>query len=126
MLGPESHFLRSKPESQALVKTRNDRAAATRAKLLTAARDSFLERGFARSTFRDISKAAGFSTGAAFAHWSDKGEFFTAATGMPGDPALFAARIADLLEGGESFEAKRIARDYALFYGGKPDDRRRP
>ena len=48
----------------------------TRAKLLEAARDMFAERGYEAATVRDIAAAAGLSTGAVFASFSDKADLF--------------------------------------------------
>lgn len=48
----------------------------TREKILAAARQLFTERGYEGATIRDIAKAAGMSTGAVFASFSDKSELF--------------------------------------------------
>jgi AcrR family transcriptional regulator len=48
----------------------------TREKVLDAARAMFIERGYERATIRDIAAAAGMSTGAVFASFSDKNELF--------------------------------------------------
>jgi AcrR family transcriptional regulator len=87
----------------------NQRAQAkrrTREKILTAARALFAERGYEASTIRDIARAAGMSTGAVFASFTDKSDLFTeiaeaeqadlfeamrlAATGLSGKAAIFA------------------------------------
>ena len=49
----------------------------TREKILAAARQLFAERGYEASTIRDIAKAAGMSTGAVFASFTDKSDLFT-------------------------------------------------
>jgi AcrR family transcriptional regulator len=49
----------------------------TREKILAAARLLFAERGYEASTIRDIAKAAGMSTGAVFASFTDKSDLFT-------------------------------------------------
>jgi AcrR family transcriptional regulator len=49
---------------------------ATREKILVSARDLFAEKGYERATIRDIAAAAGMSTGAVFASFSDKSELF--------------------------------------------------
>jgi AcrR family transcriptional regulator len=48
----------------------------TREKVLQAARQLFCERGYDASTIRDIALAAGMSTGAVFASFSDKSDLF--------------------------------------------------
>lgn len=48
----------------------------TRAKVLAAARKLFAESGYQGATIRDIAAAAGMSTGAVFANFSDKSDLF--------------------------------------------------
>jgi AcrR family transcriptional regulator len=48
----------------------------TRAKVLAAARRLFSEHGYEGATIRDIATAAGMSTGAVFANFSDKADLF--------------------------------------------------
>jgi len=48
----------------------------TRSKVLAAARRLFSERGYEGATIRDIAQAAGMSTGAVFANFSDKSDLF--------------------------------------------------
>jgi len=50
----------------------------TRQKLLAAARDLFIDRGYEPATVRDIARAAGMSTGAVFANFQDKSDLFEA------------------------------------------------
>jgi AcrR family transcriptional regulator len=50
----------------------------TREKVLQAAREMFIERGYDGATIRDIARAAGMSTGAVFASFTDKPELFDA------------------------------------------------
>jgi AcrR family transcriptional regulator len=49
----------------------------TREKIVGAAKSLFAERGYEASTIRDIAKAAGMSTGAVFASFTDKSDLFT-------------------------------------------------
>jgi AcrR family transcriptional regulator len=49
----------------------------TREKIIAAAKSLFAERGYEASTIRDIAKAAGMSTGAVFASFTDKSDLFT-------------------------------------------------
>ena len=60
-----------KPTRRALAKRR------TREKIVAAAKSLFAERGYDASTIRDIAKAAGMSTGAVFASFTDKSDLFT-------------------------------------------------
>src|SRR6202162_4678022 len=58
----------------------NQRALAkqrTREKIVAAAKMLFAERGYDGATIRDIAKAAGMSTGAVFASFTDKSDLFT-------------------------------------------------
>jgi len=48
----------------------------TRAKVLAAARKLFSEQGYEGATIRDIAAAAGMSTGAVFANFTDKSDLF--------------------------------------------------
>jgi AcrR family transcriptional regulator len=58
------------PNQRALAKRR------TRAKILTAAKALFAKRGYEGATIRDIAAAAGMSTGAVFASFTDKSDLF--------------------------------------------------
>jgi AcrR family transcriptional regulator len=67
------------PAGEAQVKVPTRRALAkqqTRAKVLQAARKLFSEEGYEGATIRDIAAAAGMSTGAVFANFSDKSDLF--------------------------------------------------
>jgi AcrR family transcriptional regulator len=59
-----------RPNQRALAKRR------TREKILAAAKALFAERGYEGATIRDIAKAAGMSTGAVFASFTDKSDLF--------------------------------------------------
>jgi AcrR family transcriptional regulator len=50
----------------------------TRRRVLDAARQLFMERGYDAATIRDIASAAGLSTGAVFASFLDKADLFNA------------------------------------------------
>lgn len=60
----------NRPNQRALAKQR------TREKILAAARTLFAERGYEGATIRDIARAAGMSTGAVFASFTDKSDLF--------------------------------------------------
>lgn len=62
------------PNRRALSKIR------TRQKVLQAARDLFIERGYEAATVRDIARKAGMSTGAVFANFQDKSDLFEVVT----------------------------------------------
>jgi AcrR family transcriptional regulator len=62
--------LAERPNQRALAKQR------TREKIIAAARALFAERGYEGATIRDIAKAAGMSTGAVFASFTDKSDLF--------------------------------------------------
>lgn len=64
---------------EAVVKVPTRRTLAkqqTRAKVLAAARRLFSEEGYEGATIRDIAAAAGMSTGAVFANFTDKSDLF--------------------------------------------------
>jgi AcrR family transcriptional regulator len=63
---------RSRPTKRAEAKQR------TRQRVMAAAREMFVSRGFEESTIRDIAAAADLSTGAVFASFADKNELFDA------------------------------------------------
>lgn len=53
----------------------------TRARVLVAARELFSEKGYEGATIRDIANAAGMSTGAVFANFTDKSDLFNVILG---------------------------------------------
>jgi AcrR family transcriptional regulator len=63
--------LDERPNQRALAKQR------TREKIVASAKMLFAERGYEGATIRDIAKAAGMSTGAVFASFTDKSDLFT-------------------------------------------------
>jgi AcrR family transcriptional regulator len=63
--------LDARPNQRALAKQH------TREKIVAAAKMLFAERGYEGATIRDIAKAAGMSTGAVFASFTDKSDLFT-------------------------------------------------
>jgi AcrR family transcriptional regulator len=63
--------LDERPNQRALAKQR------TREKIVASAKQLFAERGYEGATIRDIAKAAGMSTGAVFASFTDKSDLFT-------------------------------------------------
>ncbi|MEZ0106659.1 AcrR family transcriptional regulator [Catenulispora sp. EB89] len=87
---------------------------AHRAAILEAARASFTERGYARTTIREVAARAGVTHGLVMRHFSSKEELFVAAMPGPadldalvaGDRATLARRLAeafvDELDSGEA------------------------
>ena len=69
--GLTAHELAERPNQRALAKQR------TREKIVGAAKMLFAEPGYEGATIRDIAKAAGMSTGAVFASFTDKADLFT-------------------------------------------------
>lgn len=92
---------KGRPTGRALAKQR------TREKILEAARGLFNERGYEGATVRDIARAAGMSTGAVFASFTDKAELFDeiiasdyrALEGGMADALKAAATVEDALLG---------------------------
>jgi AcrR family transcriptional regulator len=71
------HVTPVQPEAKAKGMTRRALAKQqTRAKVLAAARRLFSEQGYEGATIRDIAAAAGMSTGAVFANFTDKSDLF--------------------------------------------------
>ena len=73
------HIAPLQPAGEAVVKVPTRRTLAkqqTRAKVLAAARRLFSEEGYEGATIRDIAAAAGMSTGAVFANFTDKSDLF--------------------------------------------------
>src|SRR6266705_1464951 len=76
---PMKHVSPIQAAQEAPMKAPTRRALAkqqTRAKVLAAARRLFSEQGYEGATIRDIAAAAGMSTGAVFANFSDKSDLF--------------------------------------------------
>lgn len=69
--------IQADPETSTKAPTRRTLAKQqTRAKVLAAARRLFSEEGYEGATIRDIAAAAGMSTGAVFANFTDKSDLF--------------------------------------------------
>lgn len=81
--------------------SRAARKAATRDRILTAARALFTERTYADVTLRDVCRASGVSLGGLHGHVSDKADLWRAAMGceppLDGDLVRAAAEILDML-----------------------------
>ncbi|MEU0371340.1 helix-turn-helix domain-containing protein [Streptomyces sp. NPDC006283] len=90
----------------------------TRVRIVDAARELMLSLGLARTTTKEIAKAAGCSEAALYKHFSSKEELFVTVLGerLPGLGALLGTLAAD--PGGASVEQNLtdIARQAALFY----------
>jgi AcrR family transcriptional regulator len=74
----------------------------TRAKVLAAARRLFSEQGYEGATIRDIAAAAGMSTGAVFANFTDKSDLFREI--MLTDMAALAEAMTEAAAGGNGVE----------------------
>lgn len=89
---------------------RAEKAAATRVRLLKAAKALFQRQGYEEVTIRQIAEAANVSTGAIFGAFEDKAGLFTEAMGEP-PPDLrdFLARVA-ASNGPFASEAEKLRR----------------
>jgi len=88
----------------------------TRAKVLAAARRLFSEQGYEGATIRDIATAAGMSTGAVFANFTDKSDLFREI--MFADMELLIAEMRKALEQGRTVEdalLKMFMAGYAFY-----------
>lgn len=74
----------------------------TRLKVLAAARNLFSEQGYEGATIRDIAAAAGMSTGAVFANFTDKSDLFREI--MADDMHALAAAMRDAADRGRNVE----------------------
>lgn len=74
----------------------------TRQKVLAAARRLFSEEGYEGATIRDIAAAAGMSTGAVFANFSDKSDLFREI--MTDDMEALSAAMRDAASRGRNVE----------------------
>lgn len=74
----------------------------TRQKVLAAARRLFSEQGYEGATIRDIAAAAGMSTGAVFANFSDKSDLFREI--MADDMTALHAAMCDAAARGRNIE----------------------
>lgn len=89
------------------VRTPTRRALAkqqTRVKVLAAARQLFSEQGYEGATIRDIAAAAGMSTGAVFANFTDKSDLFREImvedmSGLASEMREASARVANVEDG---------------------------
>ncbi|MFZ5718463.1 MAG: TetR/AcrR family transcriptional regulator [Pseudomonadota bacterium] len=74
----------------------------TRLKVLAAARRLFAEQGYEGATIRDIAAAAGMSTGAVFANFTDKSDLFREI--MADDMDALTAAMRDAADRGRNIE----------------------
>lgn len=74
------------------------RRAATQARILSAARQEFGDRGFEATTVRDIARRAGVDPSLVLQHYGSKSTLFTAAIRLPPDqPEEAMAHLVDVL-----------------------------
>lgn len=93
----------------------------TRAKVLAAARRLFSESGYEGATIRDIAAAAGMSTGAVFANFTDKSDLFREI--MASDMAALADTMREAAAKGRGVEdclLKMFSAGYAFYKGQLP------
>lgn len=82
-------------------KVREEKMAQTMSSIRRTARDLFVNHGFDATTFRAIAKGAGVSTGAIFAHWTDKAHLYRDTMGFdPPDASAFVRSLRELPEPG--------------------------
>ena len=93
----------------------------TRAAILEAARDSFAERGFDRTTIRGVAAEAGVDPALVHHYFGAKDDLFAAAMELPFNPAEVLPKV---LSGGVDGLGERIVR---LFFSvWEPEEGRRP
>ncbi len=93
----------------------------TRAKVLAAARRLFSEQGYEGATIRDIAAAAGMSTGAVFANFTDKSDLFREI--MLSDLDLLLQEMSEAAKKGRSAEdalVRIFTAGYAFYKGQLP------
>lgn len=99
--------------------TRKDRKAATRARILSVARDRLEEVGFDATSIRDVAKAAGVAPGTVLLHFADKSDLLHAAL-FDGLEHVWAR--AKRAPRGRSLELEltAVARAFYTFYAARP------
>ncbi|CAN7537237.1 helix-turn-helix domain containing protein [Phenylobacterium sp. LjRoot225] len=113
------HVSPTEVTSEARVKGPTRRALAkqqTRNKVIAAARKLFSENGYEGATIRDIAAAAGMSTGAVFANFSDKSDLFREI--MFSDISKLVADMREAAERGRGIEdvlLKIFSTGYAFY-----------
>lgn len=95
--------------------------ADTRARLLEAATEVFLEHGYARTRVQDIARRAGLTTGAMYAHFANKAALLSEAITVQGDIAL--NEVVDALGSDQHGSAALAVGVRALSGEGRPVDR---
>jgi AcrR family transcriptional regulator len=95
--------------------------AETRARLLEAAIDVFLENGYARTRVQDIARRAGLTTGAMYAHFKNKAALLSEAIAVHGDIAL--NELVDAMGSDQHGPAALTVGVRALSGEGRPVDR---
>jgi AcrR family transcriptional regulator len=114
--------LQSAVEAKVKVPTRRAIAKQqTRAKVLAAARRLFSEQGYEGATIRDIAAAAGMSTGAVFANFTDKSDLFREI--MVHDMDLLGSQMREAAARGRTVEdalLKIFAAGYAFYKSQMP------
>jgi AcrR family transcriptional regulator len=88
-----------RPTQRALAKQR------TREKILASAKQLFTEKGYEGATIRDIASAAGMSTGAVFASFTDKSDLFGEIIAADRDALYQAMQSAASAAAGDGVEA---------------------
>ena len=89
-------------------RTQADRRAATRAALISSARELFTEHGYARTGLDQIVANAGVTRGALYHHFGSKAELFAAVVAAV-DDELAEAVVAAALEASSASEMIRLA-----------------
>jgi AcrR family transcriptional regulator len=77
--------------------SRTSSPAETRARLIEAAIEVFLENGYAKTRVQDIAKRAGLTTGAMYAHFKNKAALLSEAIALHGDVAM--NELVDAMDG---------------------------
>jgi AcrR family transcriptional regulator len=111
------HISPNQVSIEAAVRAPTRRALAkqqTRQKVLAAARKLFCEAGYEGATIRDIAAAAGMSTGAVFANFTDKSDLFREI--MTGEGASLLEQMREASAKGKDVE-DRFVRMFMAGYG---------
>lgn len=99
--------------------TRRDKKAATRARILSVARDRLEDVGFDATSIRDVAKDAGVAPGTVLLHFTDKSDLLHAALFEGLDRVWARAKKAPR---GKSLELEltAVARAFYAFYAARP------
>lgn len=98
-----------------------DQKAATRKRILSAARPVFLRDGFLDANLNEVAQAAGVGKGTLYRHFENKGDLYIAVLSEHGDHFIESLRAAVDLGANAITQIERIARFYVDYWVAHPE-----